>query len=76
MKTHHRTSIPALLLASFMAFDTPRAIAASPSELLEKGIYTDETKGDVDTAIAIYIARPSDPASRLIVRFAGEFEAV
>jgi tetratricopeptide (TPR) repeat protein len=28
--------------------------AASSSELLEKGIYTEETKGDVDAAIAIY----------------------
>lgn len=28
--------------------------AGSPSELLEKGIYTEETKGDVDAAIAIY----------------------
>jgi Protein of unknown function (DUF3108)/Tetratricopeptide repeat len=27
---------------------------ASPSELLEKGIYAQETKGDVDSAIAIY----------------------
>src|SRR3954469_904466 len=28
--------------------------AASASELLEKGIYNEETKGDVDGAIAIY----------------------
>ena len=26
----------------------------SPSELLEKGIYTQDTKGDIDSAIAIY----------------------
>src|SRR5882757_3136892 len=54
MKTNHRRSIPAILLASLMALHTPRAVAASPSELLEKGIYTEETKGDVDSAIAIY----------------------
>src|ERR1017187_6275914 len=27
---------------------------ASPSELLEKGIYAQDTKGDLDSAIAIY----------------------
>src|ERR1700687_2136420 len=27
----------------------------SPSELLEKGIYNQETKGDLDSAIAIYL---------------------
>jgi hypothetical protein len=31
-----------------------RAATESPSELLEKGIYAEETKGDVDSAIAIY----------------------
>ena len=31
-----------------------RAATESPSELLEKGIYTEETRGDVDSAIAIY----------------------
>src|SRR5258706_2613991 len=54
MKTNLRSSIPALLLASLMALHTLSATAASPSELLEKGIYTEETKGDVDSAIAIY----------------------
>lgn len=33
---------------------TAPAGAASPSELLEKGIYTEETKGDIEGAIAIY----------------------
>src|ERR1051326_9615467 len=28
--------------------------AASPSELLERGIYSQETKGDLDAAIALY----------------------
>ena len=31
-----------------------RAATESPSELLERGIYAQETKGDVDSAIAIY----------------------
>jgi hypothetical protein len=31
-----------------------RAASESPSELLEKGIYNQETKGDLDSAIAIY----------------------
>jgi tetratricopeptide (TPR) repeat protein len=54
MKTLHHTSLAAMLLAAFVAL-TPGALrAASPSELLEKGIYTEETKGDLDTAIGIY----------------------
>src|SRR6266513_3116859 len=28
--------------------------AASPSELLEKGVYSEETKGDLDAALALY----------------------
>lgn len=31
-----------------------QAVPASPSELLEKGIYDQDTKGDIDSAIAIY----------------------
>jgi hypothetical protein len=31
-----------------------QANAASPSELLEKAVYAEETKGDLDSAIAIY----------------------
>ena len=55
MKTNlHRSSIPSLLLAGLTAFHTLHVSAASPSELLEKGIYTEETKGDVDSAITIY----------------------
>jgi hypothetical protein len=30
------------------------AAAASPSELLEQGIYSEETKGDVDAALKLY----------------------
>jgi hypothetical protein len=45
------------LLAAAIAAVYPvvaRAATESPSELLEKGIYAQDTKGDVDSAIAIY----------------------
>jgi hypothetical protein len=43
--------LTALIAAhSLWAADPP----ASPSELLEKGIYAEETKGDLDSAIALY----------------------
>jgi hypothetical protein len=32
----------------------PAAFAGSPSELLEKGIYSEETKGDFDAALELY----------------------
>ena len=56
MKTTLLTYIGALLLASLVAAFalTAQAASESPSELLEKGIYTEETKGDIDSAIAIY----------------------
>src|SRR5581483_1223324 len=48
--------LPVILLAAALAFGPCYASAAeaSPSELLEKGIYAEETKGDVDAAITIY----------------------
>ncbi len=54
MKTNIRQSIRPLLLATALACVPLGASAASASELLEKGIYTEETKGDLDSAIAIY----------------------
>ncbi len=48
----------ALLLESLRAADP-----ASPSDLLEKGIYSQETRGDLDSAIALYqeaIAKAKD----------------
>jgi hypothetical protein len=56
MKTTLPISLPAVLLASLLAIQPCSTIAASPSpsELLEKGIYTEETKGDIDAAIVIY----------------------
>ena len=48
----------ATLLLSFilgLAATAPRSLqAASPSELLEKGIYSEETKGDLDAALQLY----------------------
>lgn len=48
--------VQVILLAASLAFGPSHASAAeaSPSELLEKGIYAEETKGDVDAAITIY----------------------
>src|ERR1035438_4046922 len=62
MKTINRFSIRArrtgaalLLLAITGVLGTAQlATAASPSELLEQGIYSEETKGDVDAALKLY----------------------
>ena len=54
MKRKLLHSLPSLIFAALVAI-TPCAVrAASASELLEKGIYTEETKGDIDAAITIY----------------------
>ena len=47
-----RTLIAAVTVALYPS--AAPAAPASPSELLEKGIYSEETKGDLDSAIAIY----------------------
>ena len=55
-----KTITPALLhaaLAAALLASQPfeaRAQSSSPSELLEKGIYAEETKGDIDVAMTIY----------------------
>jgi hypothetical protein len=55
MKPKLLTSLPSLILAASIALlPSVAGAATSTSELLEKGIYTEETKGDVDAAIAIY----------------------
>jgi Family of unknown function (DUF6152) len=52
MKTHRMAGVSAgLLLASFLTIPVR---AQTASELLQKGIYTQETAGDLDGAIAIY----------------------
>ena len=50
------TLISAIIIAALAAIHPAAAQATneSPSELLEKGIYAEETKGDIDSAIAIY----------------------
>jgi hypothetical protein len=50
-----RTSAALLLLAITSLLTTAQVtVAASPSELLEQGIYSEETKGDVDAALKLY----------------------
>jgi hypothetical protein len=44
----------AILIASMTVAVRAQTAPASPSELLEKGIYAQDTKGDIDSAIAIY----------------------
>src|SRR5436190_1438194 len=54
MKTTIRHSVRAVLLGSILSCLPYQASGASASELLEKGIYQEETKGDLDVAITIY----------------------
>jgi len=50
-----RTGAALLLLAITTRHTAAQtAAAASPSELLEQGIYSEETKGDVDAALKLY----------------------
>ena len=43
-----------ILMTGMTAVVRAQTAPASPSELLEKGIYAQDTKGDIDSAIAIY----------------------
>lgn len=54
MKAIPSFTLPSLLGAALLVLQPGAALSASPSELLEKGIYAQETKGDLDAAIAIY----------------------
>ena len=62
MKTINLPALPAgalgrllsLLLLAVLLFTGAAVSAASPSELLEQGIYTEETRGDVDAALKLY----------------------
>ena len=47
-------NIIALLAVASLLAVAPAAWAASPSELLEHGIYAEETKGDLDAAMKLY----------------------
>src|SRR3954465_3149083 len=44
-----------------LAASGPNAWSASPDELLEKGIYTEETRGDLKAASRIYQQIADDP---------------
>jgi len=44
----------AIACAAALAFFLQQAQAASPTELLEKGIYAEETRGDLDSAVQLY----------------------
>jgi len=53
-----------LTLAFVMVFALfPQAFGASASEMLEKGIYTEQTLGDLDAAIRIYEKILADDAA-------------
>lgn len=56
MKTKHLSILKSALLAASLTLQPNAAVAqsTSPSELLEKGIYAEETKGDIESAITIY----------------------
>lgn len=54
MKTILSSSIRTALFAAAAICTTTLAPAAALSEMLEKGIYAEETKGDIDAAIGIY----------------------
>jgi Protein of unknown function (DUF3108)/Tetratricopeptide repeat len=56
MKTRHLAIIHSMLLAASLTLQpvAARGDSTSPSELLEKGIYAEETKGDIEGAITIY----------------------
>src|SRR6266511_6438386 len=56
MKTKHLAILHSVLLAASLALQPSiaRGDSTSPSELLEKGIYAEETKGDLEGAITIY----------------------
>jgi hypothetical protein len=56
MKTTILTALRTIVFATAFAIAPLATQAASPlpSELLEKGIYAEETKGDLDAAISIY----------------------
>jgi len=65
MKTKLLSPLRPLLLSTILAIQAHAApaSAASLSEMLEKGIYSEETKGDIDEAIAIYQQLVADAKS-------------
>ena len=56
-------------LAAVLVFSSA-AWAESASVLLEKGIYNEQTKGDLDAAIEVFVAEHFVPRSALSLRLA------
>src|SRR6266404_2154356 len=58
------TQHPSALVVALILFSAAqKAHAVPPAELLEKGIYTEETKGDLKAAIQIYQQFADDPSA-------------
>jgi carboxyl-terminal processing protease len=58
-----RTAIACAAALLFFPMFLQRAQAASPTELLEKGIYAEETRGDLNSAIQLYQQIVDDPSA-------------
>jgi hypothetical protein len=56
MKTKYIAILSSAMMGAALVLQPPvaRCESPSPSQLLEKGIYAEETKGDIDGAITIY----------------------
>ncbi len=54
MKTQIAFSLRTTAIACALAFAIPSHVSAVVSDLLEQGIYAEETKGDIDEAITLY----------------------
>src|SRR5262252_4861832 len=50
-----------LAILALVWFACPAAYASTPAELLEKGIYAEETKGDLFEAVRLYNQIAADP---------------
>ena len=58
------SAVIAVALAAVAAFSAAASAAESPSALLEKAIYTEETVGDLDAAAKLYGRRSPRPRKR------------
>src|SRR4051812_10040751 len=62
LKNSRTVLVCAAALVFSLMFSQP-ALAASPTELLEKGIYVEETKGDLNSAVQLYQQIVDDPSA-------------
>src|SRR5690242_15122891 len=58
-----RTAIACAVALVLFPIFLQQAQAASPTELLEKGIYAEETRGDLNSAVQLYQQIVDDPAA-------------